>query len=84
MECLIKRSASMVHTLTRPPSVTLSILCKEAMLTACLALLVALVEVHPRQPPRHPVLMATGVTLRTRRPERSVNTPALQATRALD
>ena len=84
MECLIKRSAFMAPTLTQPPSVTRSILCKEAMLTACLALLEALVEVHQHQPLRHPVLMATGVTLRMRRPERSVNTPALQATRALD
>ena len=84
MECLIKRSASMAHTLTQPPSATLSILCKEAILTACLALLAALVEVRQHQPPRHPVLMATGATLRMRRPERSVNTPALQATRALD
>ena len=84
MECLIKRSAFMAPILTQLPLVTLSTLCKEATLTACLALLEALAEVRQHRPPRQPVLLATGVTLRMRRLELLVNTPAHQATRARD
>ena len=83
-ECSIRRSAFMAPTLTQPLLAQLSILCKVATSIACLAPLEVLVQAHQHRPQRQPVPMATGVTRRTRKLARSVNTPAHPATRALD